>query len=63
MTEQEQTALDSASDRLGSLYQRVGRFLGDPVAFEADAAGVLDEIVELDAEVCRISKRAERLTG
>ena len=55
--------LDEISDRLGDLYQRVGRMVPDETDREADWTGLLDEIVEITAAVEEVSNRKARLYG
>lgn len=55
--EENDTDLDHVADRLGNLYQEIGR-----AEFAADATQtkLLDEVLSLTEEVERISRRDER---
>jgi len=53
--------LDRVSDRLGALYQDVGRLRPDRKADDPEWDRVLDEIVNLTVYVERISGRKQRM--
>jgi hypothetical protein len=60
MTPTQYRALDMVADRLGQLYQKLGRLqhrhaIDDPVAVE-----IMDEIVRLTGFVERVSNRVSR---
>ena len=60
MTPDEHKALDAVADRLGNLYQLIGRIQHENSIEGEDVTTALDETVALTHEVERISDRVQR---
>jgi len=63
MTDDQKIKLDAISDRLGDLYQRVGRMVPARSDREAEWTDLLEEIVAITADVESLSDRKARLYG
>ncbi len=60
MTTDEQIAMDSVADRLGGLYQLIGRIAHNHAIDDDSVTVALNEILALTQKVERISDRVQR---
>ena len=56
-------ALDNVSDRIGALYQRVGRLQHRLRLDDPEVTAIMDELVNLDEALCNATGRAQAWFG